>query len=325
MLRILCNQFVQFKENEKSDAMKHGSIITASCITKAYDPERMKNLPKDIEITTLANGKSTIPLNKELMKINAPEIRAVMDNPMRIKVYDNERSQPQVELNTLMDNYTNKANIYIVGVPFNGTIKPIPEDPKYRIYKGALVVSATPFMFHKRSYSKILYLIIEPNLNLFNPDHKYHTDTIELKIESYDRVRPAHETYTLTITNGAGEYKEEWTFDKISQEEYQEGVKTDQLEIWKTFKFEKKEESEESVGRSSAGKKSAKKNHKDYIKGDVLITTNKHGIRKEVPLHNSGRNYRREEAMKYEYDEDYSYHSNRKSGGNKKSKKKQWK
>ena len=100
MLRILCNQFVQFKENEKSDAMKHGSIITASCITKAYDPERMKNLPKDIEITTLANGKSTIPLNKELMKINAPEIRAVMDNPMRIKVYDNERSQPQVELNT---------------------------------------------------------------------------------------------------------------------------------------------------------------------------------------------------------------------------------
>lgn len=82
------------------------------------------------------------------------------------------------------------ANILIIAFPFNGVVKPIPESKQYRIYKGLLSVSEKYSIdFRGKKYKKILYLVIEPNMNLFREDHEYHTDSIDIEFDSYVMMR----------------------------------------------------------------------------------------------------------------------------------------
>jgi hypothetical protein len=135
------------------------------------------------------------PLNREILRIAAPikaidgvtnctEKKLAFDLPMSIFISYTVNNQPLVEIRC-HDHGENKANIFVIAFPFNGMILPIKEDPRYRIYRGMIVSSVKPFFFNNRRYRKVLYLIIEPNMNLFNPDHKYHTDTIDIKLESF--------------------------------------------------------------------------------------------------------------------------------------------
>lgn len=252
---------------------------------------------------------ATVPINREILKLSAPD-EHYSDRPMSMKVYDNEKGIPTVELRALDYNRENRANLYLIAFPFNGLLKPIPESPLYRIYKGALVTSQKYFYFNNAKYKKVLYLVVEPNLNLFNPDHKYHQDKIEIRMESYSTFKnreknyeenSAHNTMVVTIKDHEGNYDLEWFHEMLP--EAVTSVSEPNTPLWVTFRFTPKEGAstntdghqttvinmarpKDAIYDKPAGKKGQPKS---YIQGNVRITTNRNGIRKEIPLHRQDR------------------------------------
>ncbi len=102
-----------------------------------------------------------------------------------ISVRDNENGKRSILIRA-NDNVRRDANVFLIAFPFNGVIKPIEYSKQYRIYKGLIASSdSRNIQFKNKKYQKILYLVIEPNMNLFNEDHKYHTDEINITIEAY--------------------------------------------------------------------------------------------------------------------------------------------
>lgn len=263
-----------------------------------------------------------IPLNREIIRISAPlkdlnefltsksSVKDVeFNSPMSINVQT--KYQPQVEVRC-HESGEDRANIFVVAFPFNGMIKPIPENPQYRIYKGLIATSAKSFFYNGRKYRKVLYLIIEVNKNLFNESHKYHTDKIDISLESYalfnDRETGEQKTniekYTLTVLSPMGDYESSWEYDTVN-EAIMMNVEPGQ-QLWTTYSFNKNNDKRSNnQNQNDYRRKGGKKNLRQkpsYVEGNMIVTTNKNGIRKEIP-------------MKQNYRGNRNYHNNSRNGG----------
>ena len=250
------------------------------------------------KVNIVSNVDQLKPINREIIRISAPlknigdfnaqpnESKSVeFDLPMSINVTSNGRQQ-NVEVRC-HEQGDDRANLFVIAFPFNGMIKPIPQNPQYRIYKGLIASSAKPFFFNNRKYRKVLYLVVEINKNLFNNDHKYHTDEIAIQLESYslfkDKESEAQkttcETFIMRIFSENGDYSTHWDYN-VADEAIMMSVEPGQ-QLWTTFdasSFKKNNDSK------SFGKKLNNKQRPIHVEGNMLVTTNKNGIRKEIPL-----------------------------------------
>ncbi len=298
------------------------------------------------------------PINREIFTVNyisedqLKDVHLLNTQPTSLKVTENQRGVPTVSVRCLKNDAPNKSDLYAIAFPFNGMILPLPEDPRYRIYKGVIMSSVRPFYYNNRRYRKILYLVIEPHTALFNPDHKYHTDVINLTLESFaiykDREtgedRTNHETFTLNMRdNQVMDYQ--WNYETMNEARRIEPDPNTPL--WVTFKFKPKtpqdqhnngdrtnhyhdNDDHECSQRNDRRRNFSNGQKAGHVEGNTYVTTNRHGIRKEVPIHNSNRNYRQPnyddnlERMMQEsgmYDDDYSPRNNRNNRGNKRGNK----
>lgn len=282
-----------------------------SKMDKYHNPQQDQKINKNHDID-MRDNPSIVPINREILSVNyvsddqASNPSQLMNQPTSLKVTENNRGIPQVSVRCLKDNSENKSDIYVVAFPFNGMILPIPEDPTYRIYKGMIMSSVRPFYFKGRRYRKILYLVVEPHRALFNQNHKYHTDTISLKLESYAIYKDKdtgdektnHETFHLDMMQNSCNYG--WEYEIMNEAFRIEAVPDKPL--WVTFKFTQKDSNKNQSHRQNpqnqdsdnpfsgrtpnpAKKKNGQKN--GYVEGNTYVTTNKNGIRKEVPIRNN--------------------------------------
>ena len=282
-----------------------------SKMDKYHNPQQDQKINKNHDID-MRDNPSIVPINREILSVNyvsddqASNPSQLMNQPTSLKVTENNRGIPQVSVRCLKDNSENKSDIYVVAFPFNGMILPILEDPTYRIYKGMIMSSVRPFYFKGRRYRKILYLVIEPHRALFNQNHKYHTDTISLKLESYAIYKDKdtgdektnHETFHLDMMQNSCNYG--WEYEIMDEAFRIEAVPDKPL--WVTFKFTQKDSNKNQSHRQNpqnqdsdnpfsgrtpnpAKKKNGQKN--GYVEGNTYVTTNKNGIRKEVPIRNN--------------------------------------
>ena len=282
-----------------------------SKMDKYHNPQQDQKINKNHDID-MRDNPSIAPINREILSVNyvsddqASNPSQLMNQPTSLKVTENNRGIPQVSVRCLKDNSENKSDIYVVAFPFNGMILPIPEDPTYRIYKGMIMSSVRPFYFKGRRYRKILYLVVEPHRALFNQNHKYHTDTISLKLESYaiykdkdtGNEKTNHETFHLDMMQNSCNYG--WEYEIMDEAFRIEAVPDKPL--WVTFKFTQKDSNKNQSHRQNTQnqdsdnpfsgrtpnptkKKNGQKN--GYVEGNTYVTTNKNGIRKEVPIRNN--------------------------------------
>ena len=282
-----------------------------SKMDKYHNPQQDQKINKNHDID-MRDNPSIVPINREILSVNyvsddqASNPSQLMNQPTSLKVTENNRGIPQVSVRCLKDNSENKSDIYVVAFPFNGMILPIPEDPTYRIYKGMIMSSVRPFYFKGRRYRKILYLVVEPHRALFNQNHKYHTDTISLKLESFAIYKDKdsgdektnHETFHLDMMQNSCNYG--WEYEIMDEAFRIEAVPDKPL--WVTFKFTQKDSNKNQSHRQNpqnqdsdnpfsgrtpnpTKKKNGQKN--GYVEGNTYVTTNKNGIRKEVPIRNN--------------------------------------
>lgn len=254
----------------------------------------------------VSNIDALKPINREIIRISAPlknigdfigkeehtanEIG--FDLPMSINVNAENKYQPRVEVRC-HEQGDDRANLYVIAFPFNGMIKPIPENPQYRIYKGLIASSAKPFFFNNRKYRKVLYLVIEINKNLFKPDHKYHTDSIDIQFDSYalfdDREtgekKTNCESFKLSILSADGDYATNWEYS-VADEPIMMAAEPGQ-QLWVTYNMSEHKHNNTHNNNSDRFKKRYNKQKPVSVEGDMMVTTNKHGIRKEIPMKNN--------------------------------------
>lgn len=280
-----------------------------------------------------ANMEKFVPIIRHIMNVHSFD-NDFINHPMSMRVNSNivsanvatgkdgtpagtvtsTRKSITVDVRCLNDGEDNRVNLYLVAFPFNGLLVPIPEDPKYRIYKGTLVSSKKPFWWHGRKYRKTVYFVIEPNLRLFDPNHKHHTDKIDLTFEAMgiytdkrdnDKQKTNHETMCISIVDREGNFAVTHDHEVI-----EEPVNLDPLtseSLWKTFEFEPRDRrypDKSRVGYQGKSRSSfdrganprpndgyrdnySPKRDQPQARPDetkTIVTTNKHGIRKEVTV-----------------------------------------
>lgn len=287
--------------------------------------ERKANSGPKVKVGIDSNIDELKPINREIIRISAPlhvinefedqpiDAKSVeFDLPMTINVNSTNKYQPRVEVRC-HDQGDDRANLYVVAFPFNGMIKPIPENPQYRIYKGLIASSAKPFFFNGRKYRKVLYLVIEVNKNLFNEDHKYHTDTIDIKLESYALFEDKEtgekktncEVFNLSILSADGDYVATWDYS-VADEPIMMTAEPGQ-QLWVTFDFEAYKAKNQRNYNNDPGKRISNPKKKHFtVEGDVMVTTNRHGIRKEISINGNRKRYNKS----YE-DNNYIPHSSK--------------
>lgn len=271
------------------------------------------NRGRDCKI--VCNSEEVVPIQRELLRITNQEKWLLqygeqlaehsdlnLQSAMSLFTTEDAKHRTHVEIRC-HESGTDNAHVYIVAFPFNGMIAPIPEDPRYRIYNAMIVSSVKPFIFDNRRYRKVLYLVIEPNKNLFNPDHKYHTDCIDIVFKSYALFYPnrlpdgtfdktvSHtkcETMTLAINDAHGGHMVSWEFDTADHIIDMSGNDTP---LWKIFKYERKNPTNggnyRSQDNSNHGYHKPNRNNRNQPyqeENGIRITTNRHGIRKEVQI-----------------------------------------
>jgi len=332
MITILNDDLFSFEHKTGSDRHTGTQVskLVVSTSNKLVRYSREKGKSKaGVDMSSTPQLVST---SREILSITTPIDKENEWNklPISVSVTDNERRVPQINIRCLGDDEKRRnANIFVLAVPFNGMIVPIPEDPTYRIYKGMIGSSQRPIYVHGRRYRKVLYLVIEPNMALLDPEHKHHVREISVKVESFavykdsesGEDRTNHETYVFKVVDSDGMYTE-----STDQETLTKAVMIDHdqtTELWHTFRFTKAPKD----GKPTPNRKPfsrSKSQPEGYIQGNTLITKNKHGIRKEVSLDSRGRPRQPKDldAMMKEsgmYDQDYN--SDRRGGRNKNGKK----
>lgn len=328
------NNLMTYAKGSKMD--KYHNIQDNQVINKKHDIDMRDN-------------PAIEPINREILtvnyvcedQLNDPSLLA--NQPTSLKVTENQRGVPMVSVRCLKSGTENKSDMYVIAFPFNGMILPIAEDPRYRIYKGMIMSSVRPFYFKNRRYRKILYLVVEPHTALFDTNHKYHTDKIDVTLQSFaiykDREtgeeKTNHETLTINF------YKDTETYDW--EYEVCDGAKRiepdSNVPLWVTFKFNQKLKNTSQFGgyknNYNIGDESAKANHphknngqkSGHIEGNTYVTTNKHGIRKEVPINTNNSKSHRGYANKSNDDfermmqESLAYEDHTRGHRNKKGKK----
>lgn len=135
----------------------------------------------------IMNDNSVVPITRPIIRLVSPD-KDYSNYNLNVSTRENDRHNINVLVKADKRN-THNANVFVIAFPFNGIVKPIPENKQYRIYKGFINISdKMSINFNNKKYRKILYMVIEPNMNLFNEDHKYHTDKIELNLESFTYI-----------------------------------------------------------------------------------------------------------------------------------------
>ncbi len=162
------------------------------------------------QATKFSSSNSKIVSNsRQLLRLSS-QSENYKDYKHSISVRDNANNKRSVLIRA-NERVRRDANIFLVAFPFNGLVKPIEFSKQYRIYKGYIATSDSfNILFNNRKYKRVLYLIIEPNMNLFTEGHAFETSKIDIDIESVAYSKQGGETVsikeTLNISITADDY-----------------------------------------------------------------------------------------------------------------------
>lgn len=274
------------------------------------------NTHNGMDSSELPKLKASIRVIAKILSSGGEFIKDQIKHPTELYIYkDPNRSgrvEPQISIRCYDLDKENRNTVFLVAFPFNGMIQQIPQTNEYKIHKGLISTSARPFYFNGRKYRKILYLVIEPEMKYLNPNFNKKKEKIDITFESFAIYKNKeqqevtnHEKFTISVLNQSGEYTSNWEYETL---DYPKFINIDTTVPWTTFGegtySPKYNNNTQSNGYKPNYQKRTNttpgmKQHvpaypripsQDSPKGDdYYITTNKNGIRKEVPKRNHRR------------------------------------
>ena len=232
MLEIINEPLFSFKTEKKEDKRNGDEFYCLYINTCA-------------KITRKNDAGEEIPSVRTFATLSSPE-KSYSDYHMVVHSKDNEDGKRFVTIKAVKEsNYD--ANVFVVAFPFNGIIKPITFDKRYRIHKGMISMSDDyNIPFNGKTYRKVLYLVIEPYMKVFEGDENHEAiDELTIPIESYSTMKDkkdpnaapksCHESMTLHIKKDG--YTVEWN---SAVEEYEDMSKYKDTPIYNLYNWKPK-------------------------------------------------------------------------------------
>lgn len=182
-------QYFDIEKNISSNDKEVLSIITKKVIdtnTNTFLSKRLLDIDLDVEY----NFKDIIESNSNIITCNK-------NVSYSIGTYINQKGS-ESEIVELHNTGGSGANLFVIALPFNGILKNIPSDPKYRILKALILKDNSSEEWATRS---ILYLVLHINYGLFAPKHPYHTDKIHLEFSAFNKMKREEVSSYIDITN----------------------------------------------------------------------------------------------------------------------------
>lgn len=164
------------------------------------------------------------------------------------------KESPNGKLNVLLKSLpTNKYDndVFLMAIPFNGLIKPLPINPDFHVYHGVVINCMNgPIEVDEVKYNKIIYFIVEPvTKSLRSNVPTEHKDQIKFIVESFEGIdgtekqSSAKGTFELTCSlqaDGKLEYLTTMTSSTIDFEDMSKYRHTPIYTAFKPRKFIKK-------------------------------------------------------------------------------------
>lgn len=198
----------------------------------------------DYFLTSIQTGMSITPKKHGHILAGAKAIPWKIASVIaEMEDYNHDNLQVKVKYDQKGPNVLLKSNpenrydseVYIIAWPLNGIMKPIPESKEYRIRKAFVAEMDAPYVITAEqdkvlqgSYRKVMYLVIEPNTQLFDSNHKFHTDCISIPFTSYKYTKNGGKKTTIATTMTVDICKdsyqvtvEEETTDPVAKEDFE--------------------------------------------------------------------------------------------------------
>lgn len=139
------------------------------------------------EMSIQNTAEPYIPVSKEIVSIIAPTEDF---NHYNHSLNVNPTNPNYVTLKSHHKNPGNyDRNYFLIAIPFSGAMKPIPQSRDYSIYKGVIATSCRPFWFNGAKFRKVLYLLVEPNVNAFFNFDGQRKPAIEIVVNAVTNYR----------------------------------------------------------------------------------------------------------------------------------------
>jgi len=163
MINVVNNELFKF-ETQKCDS-EHGEYFKTLILSSITSIN--SEIPS--RIVTVTSSSQNYNDNK-----TAVAVRLTGNNNVNVLVKSNERNKYN-------------SDVFLVAFPFNGIAAPILESKAFRIHKGTIVVSDKKNIpFRGTTYKKILYLVVEPNMHLFDSTNRIKPSEIDFSLTSYN-------------------------------------------------------------------------------------------------------------------------------------------
>jgi len=276
------------------------------------------------------DGTSDVWLPKTITRVYGPD-KDFSQYKMAYSSKENDHGKVNVVIkfnqSVKVDN-----SLYIVAIPFNGVIKPIPASNQYRILKGYIAVSDNwSIEYGPRKYKKILYLIISPNPGVFinNPENKIiinfesFSNTVDNKKSDNPIKKTQHEIMSLIISEK--DYSLNHNIEKIDYVDTESFKSTPMYTTFKSPKavavvnevVENNTSSEERIVATSETSPEEAKKMTEMSASKMADTTNGNTSHTNSKPHNGNRhgngyNGKNKSKNHNDYDDDGGYASNNK-------------
>ena len=184
------------------------------------------------------------------------------------------------------------VDVYMMAIPFNGIIQPIPESFDYRIYRAFIAQSERrDIEFEGKLYKKIAYMVISPNTQLLKEDHAHHKLTLEFDFSFINREGYESETVCKKTTVSIRFTKEgliSTTSEENVSDEYTDGFREKKTFPLYTHHLRRNPDNKKNIAEEKTSKFPVKKNSYDKFENAGTYTKKEKPIQKKKPQTTSG-------------------------------------
>lgn len=150
-------------------------------------------------------GKNKNPRNQTIITARHPQEELDTNIPVAVRWTElkNGKGKMKASLFTATDRKGDMHSpVIIAAVPFNGILAPVEAVEGIRIHRAFIgkMPDKTSITVNDKKYRKVAFLVITPNITLFDPKNKNHVDNLTLNVVSYNYESSEGERKTIKQT-----------------------------------------------------------------------------------------------------------------------------
>lgn len=181
-------------------------LVNNELITEKTSEEKGRFRTQFQSANKLIAGKNPKPVNQTIISALHPNEERNNEDLIVVRYTEQKNGKMKASLTTVTPKDkkgdTRYSPVIIAAVPFNGILAPIQEVDGIRIHRAFIgkMPNKTTITIDGKKYRKIAFLVMTPNMMMFDPKSKHHVDKLTLNVVSYNYESSKGERKTVKQT-----------------------------------------------------------------------------------------------------------------------------